>query len=284
MANTGITCTDDLYFYSQSKNKSIRPFLDQIIQGDCLEVMKEIPSESIDMILCDLPYGTTQNKWDSIINLDLLFSEYKRIIKQRGAIVLTSSGIFTAKLIFHFQSWYKYKMIWVKSKSTNFLNVKKQPLRKYEDICVFYKSQPTYHPQMTAGNAYDKGIRKDQLTGSYGEFSPTHVKSDGLRYPTDVLYFKTAESEGPVFHPTQKPVELGRYLIRTYTNKNDIVLDNACGSGSFCVAAAIEGRKYIGIEKNEDVAIFKKNPIDYIDICNKRLSEVKKNSTICHYE
>lgn len=248
--------------------RSLEPFRDRIIEGDCLEVMKDIPGESIDMILCDLPYGTTQNKWDSIINLDLLFTEYLRIIKPHGAIVLTSSGLFTAKLMLHAPEIYKYKLVWVKSKATNFLNAKKQPLRKYEDICVFYKAQPTYNPQMSEGEAYDKGVRKDQLTGSYGDFSPRHVKSDGSRYPTDIVYFKTAESEGAVYHPTQKPVELGRYLIRTYTNPGDIVLDNACGSGSFCVAAVLEGRSFIGIEKNEDVALFKKRPVDYIDVCN----------------
>lgn len=180
--------------------RSLEPFRDRIIEGDCLEVMKGIPGESIDMILCDLPYGTTQNKWDSIIELDLLFTEYMRIIKPHGAIVLTSSGLFTAK----------------------------------------------------------------------------HVKSDGSRYPTDIVYFKTAESEGAVYHPTQKPVELGRYLIRTYTNPGDIVLDNACGSGSFCVAAVLEGRSFIGIEKNEGVALFKKRPVDYIDICNQRIKEAKR--------
>lgn len=143
-------------------------------------------------------------------------------------------------------------------------------------IGVFYKAQPTYNPQMSEGEAYDKGVRKDQLTGSYGDFSPRHVKSDGSRYPTDIVYFKTAESEGAVYHPTQKPVELGRYLIRTYTNPGDIVLDNACGSGSFCVAAVLEGRSFIGIEKNEDVALFKKRPVDYIDICNQRIKEAKR--------
>ena len=204
--------------------RSLEPFRDRIIEGDCLEVMKSIPGESIDMILCDLPYGTTQNKWDSIIDLDLLFAQYMRIIKPHGAIVLTSSGLFTAKLMLHAPEIYKYKLVWVKSKATNFLNAKKQPLRKYEDICVFYKAQPTYNPQMSEGEAYDKGVRKDQLTGSYGAFSPKHVKSDGSRYPTDIVYFKTAESEGAVYHPTQKPVELGRYLIRTYTNPGNIVL------------------------------------------------------------
>ena len=128
------------------------------------------------MILCDLPYGTTQNKWDSIIDLDLLFTEYMRIIKPHGAIVLTSSGLITAKLMLHAPEIYKYKIVWVKSKATNFLNAKKQPLRKYEDICVFYKAQPTYNPQMSEGEAYDKGVRKDQLTGSYGAFFPEACK------------------------------------------------------------------------------------------------------------
>lgn len=260
--------------------RSIDDFRDGIIQGDCLEVMKGIPDESIDMVLCDLPYGTTQNKWDSIINLDLLFTEYRRIIKAHGAIVLTSSGLFTAKLMLHADDIYKYKMVWIKSKATNFLNAKKQPLRKYEDICVFYKAQPTYNPQISEGEAYDKGIRKNQLTGSYGDFAPWHVKSDGGRYPTDVVYFKTAESEGPVYHPTQKPVELGRYLIRTFTNPGDVVLDNACGSGSFCVAALLEGRSFIGIEKNEDVALFKKKPVDYIEVCNSRIEAAKAAQAI----
>ena len=260
----------------QADNRDITSLLDTFIEGDCLEKMKGIPAESIDMILCDLPYGTTQNKWDSIINLDLLFTEYRRIIKPHGAIVLTSSGLFTAKLMLHSPDIFKYKMIWVKSKATNFLNAKKQPLRKYEDICVFYKAQPTYNPQMTEGEAYDKGVRKNQLTGSYGDFEPRHVQSDGLRYPTDILYFKTAESEGPVYHPTQKPVELGRYLVRTFTNPGDVVLDNACGSGSFCLAAHLEGRHFIGIEKNEDVHLFKKQPIDYIAVCKKRIAEADK--------
>lgn len=262
----------------KTDSRTIEPLLDTFIEGDCLEKMKDIPDASIDMILCDLPYGTTQNKWDSVINLDLLFTEYRRIIKPRGVIALTSSGLFTAKLMMHAPDIFKYKMIWVKSKATNFLNAKKQPLRKYEDICVFYSAQPTYNIQMSDGDAYDKGIRKNQLTGSYGDFEPRHVHSDGGRYPNDILYFKTAEAEGKVYHPTQKPVELGRYLIRMYTNPGDIVLDNACGSGSFCVAAYLEGRSFIGIEKNEEVELFKKDPIDYIAVCNERIEEARSSN------
>lgn len=249
----------------------VNDYLNKVIEGDCLEVMKNIESKSVDMILCDLPYGTTQNKWDSVIPLELLWKEYKRIIKNNGAIVLTSQGVFTAKLILSNEAWFKYKIVWEKSKSTNFLNAKKQPLRKHEDICVFYGKPPIYNPQMTEGEPYDKGVRKDQLTGSYGDFKPVRVTSKGLRYPTDVVYFKTAESEGQVYHATQKPVELGRYLIRTFTNPGDIVLDNACGSGSFLISAIMEERKFIGIEKNEGIYLYKNHEIDLIDICNKRI-------------
>lgn len=263
-------------------------YINQIIQGDCLEVMPNIPDKSIDMILCDLPYGTTQNKWDSVIDLKKLWAEYTRIIKDNGAIILTAQGLFTAKLIISNESWFKYKIVWIKSKSTNFLNAKKQPLRKHEDICVFYKNQPTYNPQMTKGESYDKGIRKDQYTGSYGDFKPRHVRSNGQRYPNDVVcyeeqniedfvYFKTAESEGKVYHPTQKPVELGRYLIRTFSNPGDTILDNACGSGSFLVAAALERRNYIGIEKNQNVLLHKTKSIDYIKVCNDRINEISRS-------
>lgn len=245
--------------------------VNRIFEGDCLEYMDWIPDESVDMILCDLPYGMTQNEWDCYIPLDQLWEQYNRIIKPNGAIVLTSNGIFTAKLILSQPNRFKYKWVWEKSKPTNFLNAKKQPLRKHEDVCVFYKRQPTYHPQMTQGEPYDKGARKNQLCGNYGDFEPVRVASEGERYPTDIIYVKTAESEGAVLHPTQKPIALGRYMVRTYTNPGDVVLDNAFGSGSFLVAALMEGRNFIGIEKNENVALFKREEIDYIDVAKRRL-------------
>ena len=269
----------------------IKEYENKVIQGDCLNVMQNIPDNSIDMVLCDLPYGTTQNKWDSVIDLDKLWKQYNRIVKPNGAIVLTSQGVFTAKLILSNEKYFKYKIVWIKSKSTNFLNAKKQPLRKHEDICVFYKKQPNYNPQMTNGEAYDKGVRKDQYTGSYGDFKPRHVKSNGKRYPTDVIafeeqeiedyiYVKTAESEGKVYHPTQKPIELGRYLIRTFSNPGDIILDNACGSGSFLLSAILENRKFIGIEKNEDVLLHKVKEVDYIKVCTDRIQETLKRKEI----
>ncbi len=266
---------------------SIEDMINNIFEEDCLECMKRIPDASVDMILCDLPYGMTQNKWDSYIPLDLLWEQYLRIIKENGAIVLTSQGLFTARLIMSQEKIFKYKWVWEKSKPTNFLNAKKQPLRKYEDICIFYKKQPTYNPQMTQGEPYNKGIRKDQLSGSYGDFQPVKVESNGERYPIDIIYFKTAESEGEVIHPTQKPVELGRYLVRTYTNPGEIILDNTFGSGSFLVAALKEGRNFIGIEKNEDVELFKKEEIDYMKIAKDRLYNAwldLDNDTKAHIE
>lgn len=250
------------------KNKEL---INRVIEGDTLEEMKKIEDKSIDLILVDLPYGTTRNKWDIIIPFEDLWKEYKRIVKDNGAMLFTATGIFSSLLMLSNVKDFKYKLIWVKSKSTNFLNVKKQPLRKFEEILVFYRKQPTYNPQKTIDVPYNKGPRKSQLTGSYANFSSVVNKSDGERNPTDVLYFKTAETEGEVFHPTQKPVELGSYLIKTFTNKGEVVLDNTSGSGSFLVAAIKEGRNFIEIEKNEHTELFKGNKIDYIKKSEERI-------------
>ena len=252
-------------------------FLNNVIEGDTLKVMSNLPDNSIDMVLADLPYGTTQNKWDSIIPLEKLWKEYNRIVKEDGAMLFTTSGLFTAQLMMSNPKNFKYKIVWEKSKPTNFLNAKIQPLRKHEDILVFYRKQPVYNPQMTQGKAYSKGVRKNQLTGSYGDFDPVLIKSDGERYPVDVVYFKTAEAEGKVVHPTQKPIELARYLIKTYSNSGDVILDNTCGSGSFLVAALLEGRNFIGIEKNENVALFKNKEVDYIKISKNRILRAYEN-------
>jgi site-specific DNA-methyltransferase (adenine-specific) len=247
-----------------------------LLEGDCLALLQRIPAGAVDLILCDLPYGTTQNRWDSVIDLPRLWAEYRRVLKPNGVVVLTAQGSFTARLILSNEPWFKYKIVWEKSKPTNFLNAKKQPLRKHEDICVFYGKPCTYNPQMRPGTPYDKGVRKNQLSGSYGDFQPAHVRSDGERYPSDIVYFKTAESEAErtVWHPTQKPVELGRYLVRTYSNEGDVVLDNAFGSGSFLVAAALEKRRFIGIERNEEVHLFKDARIDYVALAAERLGRV----------
>ncbi len=221
-------------------------------QGDCLELMGNIPDHSVDMVLCDLPYGTTRNQWDSVINLDAMWTQYHRVVTPNGVIALTSQGVFTARLMLSNESMFRYKLVWIKSKATNFLNSKKQPLRKHEDVCIFYADQPIYNPIMSPGTPYDKGTRKDQDTGSYNKLTPVQIKSDGDRCPTDIIYFKTAESEGEVFHPTQKPVALCEYLIRTYTDEGMTVLDNCMGSGTTGVAAVQTGRNFIGIEKDEE--------------------------------
>ncbi len=247
-------------------------YLNSILHGDCLELMESIPDCSVDMVLCDLPYGTSRNGWDSVIPLDPLWEQYDRIVKPSGAIVLFAQGVFTARLIMSRPDLFRYKLVWEKSKPTNFLNAKRQPLRKHEDICVFYRRPPVYNPQMSTGRPYDKGVRKDQLTGSYGDFAAVRVRSEtGARYPTDVVYFKTAESEGPVWHPTQKPVALGRYLVRTFSHPGDVVLDNSCGSGSLSVAAVLEGRNFIGIELNADPKQFKTETSDYVAIARARV-------------
>lgn len=245
-----------------------------VIEDDCLAAMRLIPDGSVNMVLCDLPYGTTQNKWDSVIPLDRLWRQYRRILASNGVVALTGQGSFTARLILSNEDWFRYKLTWVKSKATNFLNAKKQPLRKHEDICIFYAEQPHYTPQISEGLPYDKGVRKAQLTGSYGDFDPVQVKSEGGRYPTDVIYHKTAESEGRVYHSTQKPVGLGRYLVRTYTRPGDVILDNACGSGSFLLSAVEESRHAIGIERNRDVTAFRKESVDLIEVIRERLESI----------
>lgn len=245
--------------------------LNTLTQADCLVAMAALPEGSVDLVLCDLPYGTTRNPWDSAIPLEPLWREYLRLLAPRGVIALTGQGPFTARLILSNEPLFRYKITWVKSKPTNFLNAKKQPLRRHEDICVYYRPGPRYNPQMSAGEAYDKGVRKDQLTGSYGDFRPVKVQSAGGRYPTDVVYFKTAESEGEVWHPTQKPVALGRYLVRTYTDPGGVVLDNAFGSGSFLVAALLEGRNFVGIERNEESHLFGKERVDLLTVARERL-------------
>lgn len=228
----------------------------QLYKGDCLEIMRDIPNKSIDMILCDLPYGTTQNKWDSVIPLDRLWKEYKRIIKDNGVIALTSQGIFTAKLMLSNEKWFKYKLVWEKSKATNFLNAKKQPLRKHEDICIFYNKQPIYNPQMTEGKPlHGKGSSyktKDLTNNCYGSLGATEDVRKGSteKYPTSIVRFQKPHPSCSV-HPTQKSTELCEWLIRTYTNEGETVLDNCMGSGTTGVAAINTNRNFIGMELSE---------------------------------
>jgi site-specific DNA-methyltransferase (adenine-specific) len=227
----------------------------RLLLGDCLELLPTIEANSVGLVLADLPYGTTQNKWDSVIGLDRLWPELWRVLRPNGAAVLTSQGVFTAQLIMSQARHFKYKLTWVKSKATGFLGVKYQPMRKTEDVCIFYRKQPSYNPEMSPGEPYDKGVRKAGA-GNYGSYDSCLIKSDGGRHPSDVIYFSSAGhgasgGSSGTFHPTQKPVPLGRYLVRTYSDPGDVVLDVTCGSGSFLVAAICERREAVGIELSE---------------------------------
>ena len=236
--------------------------INEIYKGDCLELMpKLLDDKSVDMIFCDLPYGTTQCKWDSIIDLDKLWKEYKRVIKDNGAIVLFSAEPFSSNLIMSNTKDFKYRWTWNKIKASNHLNSRRQPLRCIEDICVFYKNQPTYNPQLRdrlkknirdPKREYGKGNNK-----TYGETKENYLFNSGREiplekgYPLDLLEFSQLGSFGNKrVHPTQKPIELIEYMIKTYTNEGDLILDNACGSGTTGLGAKNLNRNYIMMEQD----------------------------------
>lgn len=232
-------------------------------QGNCLEIMKDIPDESIDMILCDLPYGTTANKWDSVIPFDKLWEQYKKIIKEHGAIVLFNQDPFGAALKTSNKKMYRYDWIWQKHKALGFLNAKKMPLRAFENISVFYKKLPTYNPQMRTGFKPYKSTKQGTQTTNYKTKSNKDIVSEnknGTRYPINILKYK---HDVGGYHPTQKPVALLEYLVKTYTNEDETVLDNTMGSGSTGVACMNTKRNFIGIEMDSE----------YYEIADKRIKE-----------
>lgn len=237
-----------LWFESQTRLR-----FNTVYNEDCLIGMKDIPDQSIDMILCDLPYGTTQNKWDSIIPLDQLWSHYERIIKFNGAIVLTATQPFTSVLVTSNLKFFKYSWVWEKSLKTNFLNAKKQPLRSHEDILVFYKKQSTYNPQGLREGFISGGNKN---TGSYGKWKEGACKQTHTGYPNSIL--KIVNPNQGSIHPTQKPVPLFEYLIETYTNHGDVVLDNCMGSGTTAIASLNINRYFLGFENDVEHGYFKK--------------------------
>ena len=233
--------------------------------NDALTVLNKLDTDSIDLIYCDLPYGTTQCSWDEVIPFDKMWEQVIRVAKQNTPIIFHAQQPFTSSLIMSNPKMFKYTWVWEKSKATGFLNAKKRPLVAHEDITVFCKGTPVYYPQMTEGTAYNKGVRKQQTENDvYGSFEQVEVKSDGKRYPRSVQYFKTAESEGKTFHKTQKPKDLCKYIIETYSKEGNTVLDFTMGSGTSGIASIELNRNYIGIEK--DVGIFNNAKIRIYEI------------------
>ena len=244
---------------------------------DCLNGMALIKSESVDLIFCDLPYGITAlNRWDSIIDPKLLWAQYERIIKPNGAIILFGQDRFTAKMISSNMKLFRYCLIWHKTQPAGFLNANRRPLKAHEDIMVFYKRLPTYNPQKTAGHKRKISAAEHKqncmISTNYRDFKPYSYDSTE-RYPTSILTFKSDKQTG-YYHPTQKPLDLCRYIIRTYSNPGDLVLDNCCGSGTIPLAAKLESRNYIGMDngicENRESKHFEK---PWADIATARIEE-----------
>ena len=229
----------------------------ELWQGDCLQLMKKIADKSVDCIITDLPYKQTHNDWDEIIPFKPLWKQYKRIIKDNGAIILFGNGMFTAKLMTSNPAMWRYNLIWQKTQPTGFLNAKKMPMRSHEDICVFYKRLPTYNPQKTTGHIrkVSKAEHKvgSKKTTDYGEHGLTTYDSTE-RYPTSVWKF-AKDVQRSALHPTQKPLALIEELIKTYTNEGDLVVDSCMGSNTTGLGCLNLNRRFIGIEKDD--AIFK---------------------------
>jgi site-specific DNA-methyltransferase (adenine-specific) len=221
----------------------------KLMQGDCLEKMKEIPDGSVDMVLADPPYGTTACKWDSVIPLEPMWEQLKRVIKPNGAIVMTASQPFTSVLVSSNLKMFKDCLVWKKNVASNFLNANRTHLKRHEDVCIFYSKQPVYNKQHGEGDAYiNKRSGKDDSGDCYGNVSKrTDTKNEGKRNPISVLEFNRETGK----HPTQKPVALMEYLIKTYTNEGETVLDFTMGSGTTGVAAKNLNRDFIGIELDE---------------------------------
>ena len=236
----------------------------ELKQGDCLELMKELPDSSIDLILCDLPYGITSNNWDAKISLNLLWKEYERIIKDNGVIALTASQPFTSILVISNLKIFRYEWIWIKNKGGSFFLSKKMPRKEHESICIFYKKQPTYNPIMqerTEGglDRVKYKINASTTSANYGNSKTTNQYLSDQRYPSSWQKFNTETG----LHPTQKPIALFEYLIKTYTNQGDVVLDNCMGSGTTGVACVQLNRNFIGYELSPE----------YFKIAEKRINE-----------
>lgn len=253
--------------------------------GNCLTVMQDIPSQSVDMILCDLPYGTTNLEWDKPIDFVEMWKEYNRIIKENGAILLFSQQPFTTDLINSNRKMFRYEIIWEKTMKSGFINAKKMPLRVHENILVFYKKLPTYNPQKFTVNTNGIGRTRRQSFHTKMDQYNDYEKEDwsytdtGQRFPVDVIKFSNwngalfGKTDQAVKHPTQKPVNLCKYLILTYTNPGDVVLDNCMGSGTTGVACMTTERHFIGIELNPEYFSLAENRIKAAQMQSSLLTE-----------
>ncbi len=235
-----------------------------LLHGDCLELMKDIPDKSIDMILCDLPYGTTACKWDSIIPFEPLWEQYERVIKDNGAIVLTASQPFTSNLIGSNIELFRYSWVWEKSRPSNFYFARKGPMKYHEDIAVFYKKLPTYNPIMRVGEKSHRSKPSTSYNNITGTVTTGGANTSRIKFPSSVIKIKSTDSTRNL-HPTQKPVALFEYLIKTYTNEGETVLDNCMGSGTTGVACVNTNRNFIGIELDDK----------YFKIAKQRISEAQ---------
>ena len=242
--------------------------INKIYNMDCLEGMKAIPDKSIDLILCDLPYGTTACSWDNIIPFEPLWEQYERIIKDNGAVVLTASQPFSSALVMSNPKLFRYEWVWDKKNPTNFAMANKQPLKYHEAILVFAKKQTEYYPIKWRGKPNHKQglLKNDQQSEVYGKIKRTKDNLSGMKYPRSIIEISKHSSQGGL-HPTQKPVALFEYLVKTYTNEGDVVLDNCMGSGTTAIACLNTNRKYIGFEIDED----------YFETANKRIKEYQKD-------
>lgn len=241
---------------------------DSLVNGDCLEVMPKIEGHSVDMILCDLPYGRTHNRWDSVIPFEDLWSNYKRLIKPNGVIALFADGMFMAELMVSNKKMWKYNIVWDKVLVSGFLNANRQPLRSHEEIVIFYNKQPTYNPQKFKGQAnHSKGFSQKNTNNNYNKFEIVDNREElgDMKHPRSIWTF-TKPHPSKMVHPTEKSLECIECLIKTYTNEGDLVLDNTMGSGTTCLGAKNLNRKFIGIELDEK----------YFDIAVKKLSDEEK--------
>lgn len=230
----------------------------KLYNNDCLKILPTLPDHSVDMVLADLPYGTTRNRWDSIIPMDQLWDQYKRLLKIGGVVALFGDEPFSSKLRLSNPKWYRYDWYWTKNSATGFLNANRMPLKRVETISIFYPKLPLYNPQKEIGYKPYTSMTGSK-TKNYGKFKSIKTVNDGSRYPTNVLTFNKVNK---TIHPTQKPVDLLEYLIKTYTNEGMTVLDNTMGSGSTGVACKNLNRNFIGIEKDPDYFKLAKERLD----------------------